>query len=403
MNIWVPLIILAGLTVASCSSSNRWDEDVQLSNGQVIAVERKTRILRVPLADGNGSVQEQWFRYKPLGIEWHTKNLLEMPLSFDIIDGIPYLVTSTGDICQEPDGGVRGIHVIRWEGRRPTEVQGAPALLARFTYNLHREYQGLNRFDDTHVRQTLAAKRDGWRGPGRFGGDPWQGRPLVQWETILLRKIDSCEPAREPIPDAARERSVDAVRRATDVQAELREFTSEPESVTRKSYFEQRGAWAETAWVTPSCTGIVKAVETVTQWSENKANFTLVGYRLVLSQTLEQKLPLYVDAHASIQSVACDETSIYVVLRRGKERLFVHRFRRDADSLDVFQVLLPDTARIEPGSTWSPLWTVRPIGEESLAIELADYSYESIAENGGTINRKATYVVRLPLVTASMP
>jgi len=187
----IVLLLLASF-LSGCSSRNQWDEDVQLSTGQVVTVQRETRILRVLLAEGIGSVQEQWFHFKPLKLTWHTENQLEIPLSFDVINDAPYLVTTLGGICSGTDGSIRGIRVVSWNGQRQIEVPMAAAPLNKMTYNLHRDYQGLNSDDDTRVHQTLELKRTGWRGIGRFGGDSEQGKPLTQWEVLLKRQVRPC-------------------------------------------------------------------------------------------------------------------------------------------------------------------------------------------------------------------
>ena len=123
-----------------------------------------------------------------------------MALSFDIIDGTPYLITKVGHLCIGSDDKIRGLRVITWNATKLVELPVASAPLDRLKYNLHREYQGRKDGDDTHGHQTLAMKRYGWRGPDRFGADPNQGKPLLNWRVLLGGEIRSCEqPQTNPI------------------------------------------------------------------------------------------------------------------------------------------------------------------------------------------------------------
>ena len=181
------LICLFGLS--GCTSRISWDEDVLLMDGRVITVKRDARILRVLLADGMGSVQEQKFSYPPLNVSWHTNSLRELAIAFDVIDGTAYLVTDSGDMCRKGDGSIDGVNVTAWKNGHSSRVSVDEAPLSMMTVNLHTEFQGRSADDDTHTHQTLQLKRDGWRtGINRFGGEPHQGMALLKWmETMGLR------------------------------------------------------------------------------------------------------------------------------------------------------------------------------------------------------------------------
>jgi hypothetical protein len=97
-----------GLAIAGCARTVTWKEEVQLSDGRVIVVERET--LRVPGGDdlahgGSGSrPKERRIRFEyPFGsgqqVEWRSIempsfDLPEIPLVLDIQQGMPYVMTA---------------------------------------------------------------------------------------------------------------------------------------------------------------------------------------------------------------------------------------------------------------------------------------------------------------------
>lgn len=188
------LICLFGLS--GCTSRNSWDEDVLLMDGRVITVKREARIVRVLLAEGDGSVQEQQFSYPLLNVAWHTNSPRERAIAFDIIDGTAYLVTDSGDMCSKGDGSIAGVNVTAWKNGHSSHVRVDDAPLSMMRFNLHTQFQGRSSEDDTHTHQTLQLKKDGWREFNRFGGEPRQGMALLKWmETTGLRGcIDTIAP-----------------------------------------------------------------------------------------------------------------------------------------------------------------------------------------------------------------
>jgi formylglycine-generating enzyme required for sulfatase activity len=63
--------------------------------------------------------------------------------------------------------------------------------------------------------------------------------------------------------------------------------------------------------------------------------------------------------------------------------------------IDASNVVLPDVDKVVAGKEWGEIWGVIPMNDH-LTIVLADYTYTSTANLGGTINKKQTYAVNLP-------
>ncbi|MBO9828165.1 hypothetical protein J7373_07860 [Xanthomonas sp. A2111] len=140
------LILLACSSVVACSNKQemRWKEQVWLSDGRRIDVDRYSTALKSGFPNANdGPPVYQEINYLPLDVHWSAKSgksgVPEM-LSFDIIDGDAYLiVVMSGDLeafCAEKPVGTYLLSVYRWRKGAMQEIDQREAPIARMGVNL---------------------------------------------------------------------------------------------------------------------------------------------------------------------------------------------------------------------------------------------------------------------------
>jgi hypothetical protein len=116
------------------------------------------------------------------------------------------------------------------------------------------------------------------------------------------------------------------------------------------------------------------------------------GYRLQFAGDVKADFP----PTARMQQVACDDETVYAVLRFDTERLIVYRFTRPGVLVDAVKIQMPEAAQ-PAQSRWRAVWEVRPEAG-ALVIAVGDYEYTTVANNGGTLKERQTYRVLLPQV-----
>lgn len=139
-------VLLAAAALTGCSNKEemRWKEQVWLSDGRRIDVDRYSVALKSGFPNStDGPPVYQEISYAPLGVHWSaksgTKGVPEM-LSFDIVDGDAYLVVVTsGDLeefCVGKPAGSYLINVYRWHNLTMQEIDQHEAPIARMGINL---------------------------------------------------------------------------------------------------------------------------------------------------------------------------------------------------------------------------------------------------------------------------
>ncbi|UYK90638.1 hypothetical protein [Xanthomonas sacchari] len=138
------LLVCVGLVGCSNKQEMRWKEQVWLSNGQRIDVDRYSVALKSGFPNSNdGPPIYQEISYLPLGVHWSAKSgekgVPEM-LSFEIIDGDAYLVVvMSGDLklfCVGKPAGTYLFNVYRWRKGTVQEIDQSEAPIARMGVNL---------------------------------------------------------------------------------------------------------------------------------------------------------------------------------------------------------------------------------------------------------------------------
>ncbi|MFO3707521.1 hypothetical protein ACI6Q5_21715 [Xanthomonas codiaei] len=143
---WAMILGLAGAALISgCSNKDtmRWKEQVWLSDGQRIDVDRYSVALKSGFPNTNdGPPIYQEITYSPLGVHWSAKTADVVPemLSFDVVNNDAYLVVAITDkkekFCVGKPSGTYLIEVYRWRKGVMQRVDQQQAPIAQMGVNL---------------------------------------------------------------------------------------------------------------------------------------------------------------------------------------------------------------------------------------------------------------------------
>ncbi|MFO3706895.1 hypothetical protein ACI6Q5_18430 [Xanthomonas codiaei] len=139
--------LMSAALLGSCSNKDtmRWKEQVWLSDGRRIDVDRYSVALKSGFPNSNdGPVIYQEIRYAPLGVYWSTKSAGMRGAStmntFDIIQGDAYLVVHADegakDFCVGKVPGSYLINVYRWRNGVIQKIDQHEAPISRMGINL---------------------------------------------------------------------------------------------------------------------------------------------------------------------------------------------------------------------------------------------------------------------------
>ncbi|MGY4889238.1 UNVERIFIED_CONTAM: hypothetical protein EX528_02260 [Xanthomonas axonopodis] len=137
--------LMSAALLSGCSNKDtmRWKEQVWLSDGRRIDVDRYSVALKSGFPNStDGPPIYQEINYAPLEVHWSAKSgvkgVPEM-LSFDIVDGDAYLVVVDEDLeefCVGKPKGTYLMSVYRWRNREMQEVNQHEAPITRMGINL---------------------------------------------------------------------------------------------------------------------------------------------------------------------------------------------------------------------------------------------------------------------------
>lgn len=177
--------LCVGLILFGCASVGiggdhiRWTEEVRLSDGKVIEIQR-----HVELTESGFPVQKRGLNkyfeicYPPLGIHWKSRGGYQ-PDIFDIVDGKAYMHVPVADCSQCMLHGYPPTDALYfvWANHQWRQIS-ADEFPARSEWNLLRQVTGGDSRDDPKGRVTIAdkttgdwqddtlkyfQKRDGWK------------------------------------------------------------------------------------------------------------------------------------------------------------------------------------------------------------------------------------------------
>jgi hypothetical protein len=386
-----------------------WDEDVTLRSGQLLPVKRTATIG----PDGGGRAGKGnlkrttiAFTYNGKRIEWTNENtwpIWYMPDILEIVNGEPviFMPVHRWVPCYKHGFPQEGLIAFRLQDKQwlRTPVGEFPQDLE---VNLLRSTHAIQYWSEYKDRRIGAKEKIQLERDSSWG--PKQGTPIsevVQFYSTIEESCARMRPPPNPQLDETRQRNTDAETNAATIHADVVSVGTESELVSKEMFVEQRGQWTGVGYLNVSCKGIVERIEPVRQWSgdENEYGSRLVGYQLILLKAPidKKRVPIHEASRAQMQCVVCDHTTIFVVRRKDKDNLIVHRFSHSGELQDAVRIFLPDTAKVVPGSDWGTLWTVIPGAKGNLAMLVVDYSYPQVENLGGTIRRKVSYAVRLPV------
>jgi hypothetical protein len=169
------IFLATGLLAATgCAGGSKidvaeWTEEVKLSDGRMITVWRRARRYSGGFPNSRrGPYIDFEFKYDPLGIFWKGDWSGE-PVSFDLIDGVPYMVVFTSNkyLCYGRPSTDYSAQFLRWQNGQWIEVRQADFPVQRALINMSLHFWGNSTSDDYKGRITWEKKRL----PGGFNQD----------------------------------------------------------------------------------------------------------------------------------------------------------------------------------------------------------------------------------------
>ena len=148
-------LLLAGIASA-CGEpveTHRWREEVLLHDRRIVVVEREINVDKHGFPDLQGHQRDTALMYSPLEVRWHfrfTPRQTQFPLSFDIVEGVPYLAVTLEDhhFCDDKPAGTPKAVFLKWTGDGWTTIPAFPLPLDRAPLNLLRGHLAADRAHD---------------------------------------------------------------------------------------------------------------------------------------------------------------------------------------------------------------------------------------------------------------
>lgn len=170
------------VALAGCTRYDEavWSEEVKLHDGRMILVERRAR--RQPSgfpAAPRGRELDVELRYPEMNVVWRSDGTSQ-PLSFEVLNGVPYLVLVTRDPAHcagKPDDALRAVFLV-WNGKDWSELDGGSFPTQRALVNLYERYWGHGPDDDAKGLVTWQEKatRDGFSSSAPSSVRDWYAR-----------------------------------------------------------------------------------------------------------------------------------------------------------------------------------------------------------------------------------
>lgn len=168
------LLLLISM-IAGCGKridAAQWTEEIRLSDGRMVLIERSARAYSSGFPNSwRGAEIDSKLEYVPLKIQWSGDRRLQ-PISFDIINDIPYLALHIMDkrLCDRRARSDYAVILLRWRDGKWEEVRvneyPADAAIA----NLSDQYWGGSSKDD--YKGTIPWERKHITG-GRITNNPY--------------------------------------------------------------------------------------------------------------------------------------------------------------------------------------------------------------------------------------
>lgn len=185
--------LLLPLTLSSCGGVDemRWREEVWLHDGRFIIIDRYATATKSGFPDSRrGDVLTQEIHYSPMNVAWSTKGSGEQPISFELINGVAYLVvTARADkdiYCLDKPKGEYIAIFYRWKdgGMEKANQRDVPIEL------MGRNITGISQwgYDKRGDRSWIS-----WSGVADATGQPRAGPPISLNKFFQERSWLRCE------------------------------------------------------------------------------------------------------------------------------------------------------------------------------------------------------------------
>jgi hypothetical protein len=390
----------AGLPFLSETVS--WDEDVLQADGRLLLVHRTaTYGPDIWGRSGQGSLKEQTIRFIHNGqkIEWENSDLwpiVYMPDILDVIDGMPVLVMPVHrwGPCEKYGFPQEGLVAFGYRNGRWDRI-ALSDLPKELRVNLLRSTHAIqywDRYKDKRITPSIKhdLEQSGW-------GSTKQDQSISEASKFFAGTVDSCariRPLPNPLLEVLKQQNAEAETRAQALVATITSSSNSLEKISPDDFRKTKRGTAVTGSLAENCKDVVEQVEGLRQYGDG-GSWNLVGYTLVLRNgsrvPIQQPNIKFAQAPDSLESVTCDEKSIYTVKRQSKDQLIIHRFSYSGALIGALHITLPEVAE----GTWPMIWEVM-VSNGQLGISLADYSYTATANQGGLVKQRLNYTVQLP-------
>lgn len=409
------LFVVSFLCVSLCAAAGfpfmsktvSWDEEVSLSNGQLLLVHRDATYGPDEWGrSGRGRLKKQSIHFSLDGkkVKWENDDnwvFDYVPDILDVVGNTPFLVMPIHDWapCNKYDFPQEGLVAFAFKNeiwRRIPLVE----LPANLKVNLLRSVRDI-RYGKEY-KDKLITPQDKVRlesGAGWGGTKP--GQPILEASKFYIAKEGSCariHPLPNPHLEEAAEQNIRAEMNAPALTAKVKQSSGVPQTVTSDDFQKAQGNWTGSGYLRNNCKGVVDGIENIRQYRDG-GGWHMVGYSLILkngnSIPIKQPGTQSAQAPALMEVVVCGESVVFAIKRRDKEQLIVHRFTQTGNPIGALRVDLPDISQFIPEGKWPMLWEVL-VTKENLSITLGNYSYTNTAEHGGVLEQQVTYTVQLP-------
>jgi hypothetical protein len=369
-----------------------WDENVLMSNGQVITVHRTRLVQFDPKPTIRFSLNGEKIKWNVDG-EWPN---IEMPDILDVVNGMPVVLVTVQKWwgCYKYGFPKEQLVAFGYKGGRWDRIDVAE-LPKSLKVNLMRSI----REDDLSAlykdKPIPVSEKVALEGPFIH---PAQGEPLSKIIEDYRDSDQACWRMRPPEPAVAQvlQRGAALERNAPTLVAEVRAVTNTPETITNESERRDRGLWN----IGPSCSGIVERVRDIHLWTvdEKTHQGQLIGHELNIRTSAgeKKKIPMSASIDARLETLVCDQRTIIAVRREYKGALIIHRVDRGGELIDVYRVTLPAAPGYKYGSGSPWLWTVVQEVKDELLITLVDHKDPVKSGDAATIEQKVIYRLKLP-------
>lgn len=190
---WVRMSI-AGITLlflTACGVDEmRWQEEVWLHDDSRILVDRSsTRRSSGFPNERRGAILTQEFRYAPLGVAWSEKGGWEQLLSFDIVEGVPYLIAIAPipkeKFCADKEKGEYVAVYYRWIDGKQERISRDQTPISIMRSNV----TGVSHWGSDRRRDRSFLS---WRDVLDATGQPWTPPPMLLTEMFAKKSWLRC-------------------------------------------------------------------------------------------------------------------------------------------------------------------------------------------------------------------